>query len=170
MKLDLKLTNDWLEATWHTEEDEVKTQVHCESFSGHPEHIAMLRARVVEFATPLSVEQESMVAEAIANFVMPTQAELDAYAQAQAEAQAKADKVLALSTLTVTTTSGKVFDANNQARLDISNGILVSEVAGITETTWRLADNSEVLTTVTELKEALMLALTEYARIKGIGV
>ncbi len=73
MKLELKLTNDWLEATWYTEADEVKTQVHCESFSGHPEHIAMLRAKALEFGTELD---EALIAECIKNFKMPTEAEL----------------------------------------------------------------------------------------------
>ena len=73
MKLELKLTNDWLEATWYTEENEAKTQVHCESFSGHPEHIAMLRAKALEFGTELD---ETLVAECIKNFKMPTDEEV----------------------------------------------------------------------------------------------
>lgn len=69
IKLELKLTNDWLEATWY-EEDK---QIHCESFSGHPEHIAMLRARALEFGTETD---EAMIAECIANFKHPTSEEL----------------------------------------------------------------------------------------------
>lgn len=76
MKLELKLTNDWLEATWYTEEDEVKTQVHCESFSGHSEHIAMLRAKALEFSTETTVQDESMITECITNFKHPTEGEL----------------------------------------------------------------------------------------------
>jgi len=87
----------------------------------------------------------------------------------QLEAEAKAERLKQLEVLTVTTTNGNTFDANNQARLDISNGIQVSEILGVTQTTWRMADDSEVLIEVAELKEALALALTEYARIKGIG-
>lgn len=165
MKLELKLTNDWLEATWY-EDDK---QVHCESFSGHPEHIEMLRSKLTEYGTETTAEDETMIAEAIGNFVMPTEAELEAYAKEQALIQAKADREIALSTMVVTTQSGKVFDADVQARLNISNAITVSDAVGVTETVWRLADNSEVLVTVAELREALMLALTEYARLKGIG-
>ena len=99
MKLELKLSNDWLEATWYEEtitlndvekqvgvdDDEnpimetiheeivTKTQVHCESFSGHPEHITMLRAKALEFGTELD---EELIAEAIKNFKMPTEDEL----------------------------------------------------------------------------------------------
>ena len=87
----------------------------------------------------------------------------------QLKAEAKAETARQLEVLTVTTAAGNTFDANVQARLDISNAIMISDAVGITETVWRLADDSEVLVTVAELKEALMLALTEYARIKGIG-
>lgn len=69
MKLELKLTNDWLEATW-IEDDK---QVHCESFSGHTEHIAMLRAKALEYDTKLD---EALIKECIANFKMPTAEEL----------------------------------------------------------------------------------------------
>ena len=69
MILELKLTNDWLEATW-SENDK---QIHCESFSGHPEHIAMLRAKAKEYDTKLD---EALIIECVANFKMPTEAEL----------------------------------------------------------------------------------------------
>ena len=94
-----------------------------------------------------------------------TEAEL----QAELKAELKAQIAKQLEELTVTTSKGNTFDANSQARLDISNGILVSQALGVTETVWRMADNKEVLVTVDELKEALALALTEYAKMKGIG-
>ena len=62
-------STNWLEATWLEDE----TQIHCESFSGHPEHIAMLRAKAVEFGTELD---EELIKECIANFKMPTEEEL----------------------------------------------------------------------------------------------
>ena len=86
MKLDLILTNDWLEATWYNEEvsinEETKeetvteTQVHCESYSGHSEHIKMLRAKALEFGTSLD-KYESLISECKSKFVYPTQEELD---------------------------------------------------------------------------------------------
>ena len=76
MKLELKLQNDWLEATWCTEADGVKTQVHCESYSGHPEHIAMLRTKALEFGTPLD-EFEGLIVKAEQAYTPPTQEELD---------------------------------------------------------------------------------------------
>ena len=81
MKLKIKLTNDWIEATWYEEVDEVKTQVHCESFSGHREHIEMLRAKALEFGTELD---EALISECVANFKYPTEEEL-----AQQELEAK---------------------------------------------------------------------------------
>ena len=88
MKLELKLTNDWIEATWYKEVDEVKTQVHCESFSGHAEHIAMLRAKALEFGTELD---EALIAACIANFKMPTAEEI-----AEQELKAKLGEAQAL--------------------------------------------------------------------------
>ena len=80
---------NWLEATWveevitqvpvkEGEEDRVETtQVHCESFSGHPEHIAMLRAKALEFKTSLD-EYEDLIAEWEKNFKAPTEEEIQA--------------------------------------------------------------------------------------------
>ena len=76
---------NWLEATWVEEiiikvegkEDSINTkQLHCESYSGHPEHIAMLRAKALEFGTDLT-EFETLIKQAEDAFVMPTQEELD---------------------------------------------------------------------------------------------
>jgi len=94
-----------------------------------------------------------------------TQAELEAKVQMEA----KAERLKQLEVLTVTTTNGNTFDANNQARLDMSNGIQVSEILNVTETVWRMADDTEVLIDVAELKEALAKALQAYATLKGIG-
>lgn len=102
MKLNIKLDNNWLEATWIKEvttindveketevdgklvteivkEESVTTeQLHCESFSGHPEHIAMLEAKAVEFGTSLD-EYAELINQAKEAFVMPTAEELLAY-------------------------------------------------------------------------------------------
>ena len=75
-----------------------------------------------------------------------------------------------LATLTVTTYNGNVFDATLEARQNMADAIIASATLGSTTTTWRMADNSEVLITLDELKEAHALSIQEYARIKGIGV
>ena len=73
-KLNLILDEtNWLEATWT--EDEI--QVHCESYSGHPEHIQMLRAKAKEFNTSLE-EFETIIAECEKNFIAPTKEEIQA--------------------------------------------------------------------------------------------
>ena len=86
-KLNLILDEtNWLEATWveeivtqvEGEEDRVETtQVWCESFSGHPEHIQMLRAKAIEFETSLE-EFETIIAECEKNFIAPTEEEIQA--------------------------------------------------------------------------------------------
>ena len=85
LTLILDQTN-WLEATWFEEiitkvegeEDKVETtQVWCESYSGHPEHISMLRVKALEFETSLE-EFETIIAECENNFKAPTEDEIQA--------------------------------------------------------------------------------------------
>ena len=102
IKLNITIDKDWLEATWTKEvttindvekevevgdklikeivqEESVTTeQLHCESFSGHPEHIAMLEAKALEFGTSLD-EYADVIKQAKEAFVMPTAEELLAY-------------------------------------------------------------------------------------------
>ena len=102
IKLNITIDKDWLEATWTKEvttindvekevevdgelvkeivkEESVTTeQIHCESFSGHPEHIAMLEAKALEFGTSLE-EYAELITQAKEAFVMPTAEELLAY-------------------------------------------------------------------------------------------
>lgn len=85
---------------------------------------------------------------------------------AAAEKQAIAGQ---LASLTVTTNAGHAFDAYTQARQDMADAILAGATLCITETVWRLADNSEVTVSLDELKEAHALAIQAYARVKGIG-
>lgn len=102
IKLNIKLDKDWLEATWTREvvtisdvekevevdgelikeivqEESVTTeQIHCESLSGHPEHIAMLETLALKFGTSLD-EYTELITQAKEAFVMPTSEELLAY-------------------------------------------------------------------------------------------
>lgn len=98
IKLNIIIDKDWLEATWTKEvttindvekeievdgevtvEESVTTeQLYCESFSGHPEHIAMLEAKALEFGTSLEGYAE-LIKQAKEAFVMPTAEELLAY-------------------------------------------------------------------------------------------
>lgn len=64
-----------------------------------------------------------------------------------------------ISKLKVTTASGKVFDADEKSRQRMADAILASETTGLSETQWKLADNTVSVATYTELREAHALAL-----------
>ncbi len=68
----IKTNQDWLEATWSDEEE----VIHCESFSGHKEHIGMLKAKCVEFGTELTEEDEVIIKEISEAYVYPTAEEI----------------------------------------------------------------------------------------------
>ena len=88
--LTLTLDNtNWLEATWVEEvitinevegekvESKEVNQLWCESYSGHPEHISMLRAKALEFETSLE-DYEDLIAECEKNFIAPSEDEIQA--------------------------------------------------------------------------------------------
>lgn len=91
MKLNIILENNWLEANW--QEDE--TQIHCESFSGHKEHIALLRAKAKEFNTSLK-EFEPLIKQCEDAFIYPTEEEIEAEKRKQFEIQFRYDRDLLL--------------------------------------------------------------------------
>ena len=121
-------------------------------------------------------DKTSMTAEEVELHINPPKTE------EQIEVERKAESARQLEVLTVTTSKGNTFDANNQARLDMQNGIEAAKTTkelidlGVLpaetewETTkWRLANNSEVVITLMELKEASLLAIKKYTEVKGIG-
>ena len=85
-------------------------------------------------------------------------------------ALAKSKVIESLEKLTVTTTNGNTFDANLESRQNMADAILISQAQGVTESVWRLANNSEVTVQIAELVEAHALALQAYAKTKAIGV
>ena len=93
-----------------------------------------------------------------------------AQALKEAEAEAKATKLQALSQITVTTTSGKVFDGRDIDQQRMVSAIMSASVVGMTETQWKLADNSVELITLDELKEALALSIQAIGNIIVGGV
>ena len=74
-------------------------------------------------------------------------------------------KVNNVATILVTTISGKVFDGDEKSQDRMVRAIQVAAITGLTETQWKLADNSRVMVTLDELKEALALAGQEMSRI-----
>ena len=71
IKLNITIDEDWLEATWS--EDEM--QIYCESFSGHKEHITLLRAKAKEYNTSLK-EFEPLIKQCEDAFIYPTDEEI----------------------------------------------------------------------------------------------
>lgn len=80
-------------------------------------------------------------------------------------AQAKAAKVEALNTITVTTSTGKVFDGNETARLNMLSAITAAGIVGQNSANWKLADNTVATVTLDELKQALALAIQRVGEI-----
>ena len=184
VKLNITIDKDWLEATWTREviiindvekdgelvketvqEESVTTeQIHCESFSGHPEHISMLRDRCLLYGVKLSIDDEKLIEEAMNNFTMPSQEELDKINLDNLKVELKSAKKIALDNIVVDV-DGKLFDGNETARLNIMSAIQASELVRLNETGWKLADNTAVLVNLNELKMALALSIQEVGRI-----
>mgnify|MGYP003586195045 FL=1 len=188
IKLNITIDKDWLEATWAKEvttinevekevevdgefikeivkEESVTTeQLHCESFSGHPEHISMLRDRCTLYGVKLSIDDEKLIEEAMNNFTMPSQEELDKINLDNLKVELKSAKLIALDNIVVDV-DGKLFDGNETARLNIMSAIQASELIRLNETGWKLADNTVVLVNLDELKMALALSIQEVGRI-----
>ena len=188
IKLNITIDKDWLEATWIKEvttinevekevevdgelvkeivreESVITEQLHCESFSGHPEHISMLRDRCTLYGVKLSIDDEKLIEEAMNNFTMPSQEELDKINLDNLKVELKSAKLIALDNIVVDV-DGKLFDGNETARLNIMSAIQASELIRLNETGWKLADNTAVLVNLAELKMALALSIQEVGRI-----
>ena len=76
-------------------------------------------------------------------------------AEAKAIVEAKVAKVKALEELTVTTTNGNVFDANSDSITNMLAAVEASTILSTVENNWKLADNSVIVVSLDELKEAL---------------
>jgi len=78
---------------------------------------------------------------------------------------ARQAKTEALASVKVTTTSGKVFDGRDIDQQRMVSAILSSSVINITETHWKLADNTIATISLDELKEALALSIQAIGNI-----
>lgn len=87
IKLNITIDKDWLEAIWLENE----MQIHCESFSGHKEHIALLRAKAKEFNTSLK-EFEPLIKKCEDAFIYPSDEEIEAEKRRQFEIQFRFDR------------------------------------------------------------------------------
>ena len=117
-------------------------------------------------------EAVAEVVELVREFVAPevTEDMLDAYLNTNdgylKYLKSESNKII--ESMTVTISSGKEFDANELARVNMMSAVISSEFAGLTETSWRLANNETTVVTLNELKEAVMLALVKFGQLKGI--
>ena len=84
--------------------------------------------------------------------------------EAQRLAELKRAKTDALTKIVVDV-DGKSFDGNETARLNMVSAIQASELLGVTENAWKLADNTTEIVTVDELKQALALSIQEVGRV-----
>ena len=89
----------------------------------------------------------------------------DAELLVQAQQVVKQAKTEALASIKVTTTSGKVFDGRDIDQQRMVSAILSSSVIDITETQWKLADNTIATISLDELKEALALSIQAIGNI-----
>ncbi len=80
-------------------------------------------------------------------------------------AKLKAKKTQALKELTVTTKNKNTFDANEPACVAIQGAIIASDISGIKEHDWKLANNSWTDITIDELREVLVLAMVAKGKI-----
>lgn len=80
----------------------------------------------------------------------------------------KADKEEAVTKMTVTISTGKTFDSDPAARMNMISAILASEFLNQTSTNWRLADNTMADVTLVEIKEANAIALQTFGQIIGV--
>lgn len=155
---------NWLELTIINENNET---IHCESFGDIDEYTELLKQRCTEFGVELSEEHLNILTEQKANRYIPTEEELAEIA-VNAELQRIQDlryaKDQALNSIVVTV-NNKTFDGNETARTNMISAILSADLIGKTEETWKLADNTTALVTLTELKQALALAIQEVGRI-----
>ena len=162
---EIKLDNtNWIELSIENEEGSI---LHCESFGDSEEYTELLKQRCLEFGVELIEEHLAILAEQKAKRHIPTEdelAEIEVQKQLQIVQELKCARTQALSTIVVTV-NDKTFDGNETARTNMISAILSADLIGKTEETWKLADNTKVLVTLVELRQALALAIQEVGRI-----
>lgn len=86
-QIKLDKTN-YLEVTWLNEKNE---QIHCESFSGHKEHIDLLRVKAKEFNTSLD-KFEDIIKQCQDAFIYPSNEQIQSEKRKQFEIQFRFDR------------------------------------------------------------------------------
>ena len=120
------------------------------------------------------VEGVAEVTEMVHPYIAPDNfdIEIDEYLANSSLYQGKV-KTDTLDRLTVTTSSGKVFYADTDSRLDLQSAIDGASLKGLTSTYWKLVEEFEgnrvVEVTLDEIREASALALEAKALIVGVN-
>jgi len=154
MKLELKLENKWLEATWYAEDN---SQAHCEYFSGHPEHIAMLRAKASEYGTELD---EAIVQELANGFEAPTEAELLANAKQAKQSQIR-DEFEVASNLPVEV-NGVSYVGGFESAIKLDAAKRMAEQAGVIEVVFFDINNDPNVLSLTDATAVVLSVGADY--------
>lgn len=139
-----------------------------------PVRYEKLRGGTFVNVLPVEVESEdSTVWEYWQVFTTETnETRLDALYESAVKQVSNETKVTALGVLTVTTSSGKVFYANTESRIDMQAAIDGADLKGTTSTLWKLAEEFEgariVEVSLDEIREASALALEAKAGLVGV--
>ena len=80
-------------------------------------------------------------------------------------AVAKGIRADSVARIKVTVSTGKTFDGDESSQTRMARAIIGMQTAEATTITWTLEDNSVVEVTLDELKEALVLAGQEQAKL-----
>lgn len=115
--------------------------------------------------TPLGTYQQAWEVVALDS---ETVAANQARAQGQQREAAKSARTAAVAAIKVTTVSGKMFDGDEASQGYMVTAIMTAELSGVTAGLWTLSDNSRVVVTIAELKEALVLAASATNNMWGI--
>ena len=132
--------------------DGAVTDVRIKCHSYGPTQMQMFRDDAAELGTSVA-EYEGLIAQVESAISLPA-----AQSPEQILAQAKAARQLAVDSIVVTVSSGKRFDGDEVSQDRMGRAITVSEITGLTECEWVLADNKPTVITVDDLKEALVMS------------
>ena len=80
-------------------------------------------------------------------------------------AEKKRQRQATVDSIQVETSTGKTFDGDETSQGRMARAILTAQIAGITQTTWVLANNVPTLITLAELQEALALSMQAQAAV-----
>ena len=123
------------------------------------------------YAYELDGSQDHLIGDKVAMTAEEEYIHLNpAKTQEQLDAEAKQAKESALNSIKVTTLSGKVFDGRDKDQVRMIAALQASAITGITETPWKLADNTVAMVSLDELKEALAMSIMAVGEVIIGGV